>query len=48
MKDSNLIVRQKALLAARELLGSPINYMQCMATGITAAVIKLLKVRWSF
>ena len=42
--DSNLLVRQKSLLAAQELLGSPINYVQCVAAGITLAVISLLKV----
>ncbi|KAF5834890.1 radial spoke protein 14 [Dunaliella salina] len=43
LQDRNLIVRQKSLLAAQELLGSPINYVQCVAAGITPAVIKLLK-----
>ena len=44
LKDKNLIVRQKSLLAARDLLASPIDYMQCIAAGITPAVIRLLKV----
>lgn len=43
LQDADLVVRQKALLAARELLGSPINYVQCIAAGITPAVIALLK-----
>lgn len=44
LKDDELIVKQKALLAARELLGSPIGYMQCIAAGITPAIVKLLSV----
>ncbi len=44
LKDLDLVVRQKALLAARELLGSPTGYMQCIAHGITPAVVALLKV----
>jgi hypothetical protein len=45
LKDSNLIVKQKALIAARELLGSSTSYVQCIAHGITPAVIALLQVR---
>ena len=44
LKDSDLVIKQKALLAARELLGSPTSYVQCIAHGITAAVVALLKV----
>jgi hypothetical protein len=43
LKDSNLIVKQKALIAARELLGSSTSYVQCIAHGITPAVIALLQ-----
>eukprot|EP00798_Chlamydomonas_sp_ICE-L_P030259 gene30259-35246_t len=41
--SDNLVVRQKSLLAARELLASPVSYMGCIAAGITPAVIKLLE-----
>lgn len=44
IRDANLEVRLKALIAARELLGSPTSYVQCIAAGITPAVIALLKV----
>jgi hypothetical protein len=43
--DANLVVRQKSLLAARELLGNGVSYVQCIAAGITPAVVVLLKVR---
>ena len=39
-----LIVRQKALLAARELLATQINSIQCISAGITPAVVNLLGV----
>lgn len=42
LQDPNLIVRQKALLAARELLAVPINHVQCIAAGITPAIVALL------
>ena len=45
LKDTDLVVKQKSLLAARELLGSPTSYVQCIAHGMTAAVVHLLKVR---
>mmetsp|Transcript_35054 Transcript_35054/g.78025 ORF Transcript_35054/g.78025 Transcript_35054/m.78025 type:complete len:377 (-) Transcript_35054:404-1534(-) len=43
LKDNDLIVKQKSLLAARELLGVPTSYMQCIAAGITPAVVALLQ-----
>eukprot|EP00955_Chlamydomonas_euryale_P073918 361885-Chlamydomonas_euryale.AAC.2 len=45
LKDSSLVVRQKSLLAARELLGSGVSYVQCIAAGITPAVVALMTVR---
>ena len=45
LQDPNLVVRQKALLAARELLAVPINHVQCIAAGITPAIVALLAVR---
>ena len=45
LRDADLVIKQKALLAARELLGSPTSYVQCIAHGITPAVVELLKVR---
>ena len=44
LRDSDLVIKQKALLAARELLGTPTAYVQCIAHGITPAVVSLLKV----
>ncbi|GFH29636.1 uncharacterized protein HaLaN_28329, partial [Haematococcus lacustris] len=45
LQDSSLIVRQKALLASRELLGSPMAAVQCIAAGITPAILALLQDR---
>ena len=44
ISDGNLEVCLKALIASRELLGSPTSYVQCIAAGITPAIIALLKV----
>lgn len=44
LRDEDLGVKQKALIAARELLGSPPSYVQCITAGITPSVIALLKV----
>ncbi|GLC34015.1 40S ribosomal protein S14-B (RP59B) [Pleodorina starrii] len=43
LSGNNPIVRQKALLAARELLTSPINLVQCVAAGATPAIVALLQ-----
>jgi hypothetical protein len=45
LKDSHLVVKQKSLLAARELLATPVSYMGCISAGITPAVVALLEVR---
>jgi hypothetical protein len=44
IRDEDLEVKRRALIAARELLGSSTSYVQCIAAGITPAVIALLKV----
>ncbi|GIL46278.1 hypothetical protein Vafri_3299 [Volvox africanus] len=43
LSGDNPVVRQKALLAARELLISPVNLVQCVAAGTTPAVVALLQ-----
>ena len=48
LRDSNLVVKQKSLLAARELLATPVSYMGCISAGITPAVVALLQVRHQF
>ena len=45
LKDSHLVVKQKSLLAARELLATPVSYMGYISAGITPAVVALLEVR---
>lgn len=47
LTGDNAIVRQKALLAARDLLTSPVNLVQCVAAGATSAIVALLQVRHS-
>ncbi|EFJ53058.1 hypothetical protein VOLCADRAFT_102680 [Volvox carteri f. nagariensis] len=42
LSGDNPIVRQKALLAARDLLTSPVNLVQCVAAGATPAIVALL------
>ena len=44
LKHDDLIVKQKSLLAARELLGSGTSYVQCIAAGIVPPLINLLQV----
>ncbi|PNW73066.1 hypothetical protein CHLRE_14g617500v5 [Chlamydomonas reinhardtii] len=39
----NAVVRKKSLLAARELLSSPVNHVQCVAAGATPAIVALLQ-----
>lgn len=43
LQDPNLIIRQKSLLAARELLAVSEGYVQCIAAGITPALVALLE-----
>ncbi|KAG2490634.1 hypothetical protein HYH03_011025 [Edaphochlamys debaryana] len=43
LQCDNPIVRQKSLLAARELLSSPVNHVQCVAAGATPAIVALLQ-----
>ncbi|KXZ51682.1 hypothetical protein GPECTOR_11g133 [Gonium pectorale] len=43
LQGDNAVVRQKALLAARELLASPVNVVQCVAAGATPAMVALLQ-----
>lgn len=44
LSDPDLVIRQKSLLAARELLNAPLNAVQCIAAGITPPLVKLLSV----
>ena len=45
LKSTDLLIRQKALLAAAQLLGSKLSYEQCLAAGIVPALALLLRVR---
>mmetsp|Transcript_39666 Transcript_39666/g.112501 ORF Transcript_39666/g.112501 Transcript_39666/m.112501 type:complete len:379 (+) Transcript_39666:154-1290(+) len=42
LRDEDLVVRQKSLLAARELLGVAECYVQCLEAGVVAALVDLL------
>ncbi len=44
LRDPSPVVRQKSLLAARELLAAPVNHVQCVAAGATPAIVELLQV----
>lgn len=44
LRDPSPVVRQKSLLAARELLAAPVNHVQCVAAGATPAIVDLLQV----
>lgn len=44
LKTTDLLIRQKALLATAELLGSKLSYEQCLAAGIVPALAALLQV----
>lgn len=43
LRDPSPVVRQKSLLAARELLAAPVNHVQCVAAGATPAIVDLLQ-----
>eukprot|EP00775_Hariotina_reticulata_P011490 gene11490-11633_t len=42
LQSENAVIRAKAVVAARELLVAPTKHMQCIAAGITKALIQLL------
>lgn len=44
LKSADLLIRQKALRAAQELLSSKFTYEQCVACGITSTLATLLQV----
>lgn len=46
LRSDNPVVKSKAVVAARELLVTPTKHIQCIAAGITPALIDLLKVRF--
>jgi hypothetical protein len=45
LKSPELLIRQKALLAAQELLSSKFSFEQCMACGVTPPLAALLQAR---
>lgn len=44
LQHEDIVIRRKAVVAARELLCKPEKYIQCIAAGVTPALIALLKV----
>ena len=44
LKSQELLIRQKALSAAHELLSSKYSHEQCVASGITLPLTALLQV----
>jgi hypothetical protein len=44
LQSGNAVIRAKAVVAARELLVAPTKHIQCIAAGITQALIRLLDV----
>eukprot|EP00877_Chromochloris_zofingiensis_P003994 jgi/Chrzof1/13596/Cz08g03190.t1 len=43
LQHEDIVIRRKAVVAARELLCKPEKYIQCIAAGVTPALIALLK-----
>eukprot|EP00878_Enallax_costatus_P033910 GHUV01037492.1.p1 GENE.GHUV01037492.1~~GHUV01037492.1.p1 ORF type:complete len:307 (+),score=95.97 GHUV01037492.1:492-1412(+) len=43
LKSDNPIIRAKAVVAARDLLVAPTKHIQCIAAGITPALVDMLK-----
>jgi hypothetical protein len=44
LKEDNLVVKQKSLLAAAELMSTPLGLVQCISNGITPTLVVLLEV----
>lgn len=47
LKSTDLEIRQKALLAAAQLLGSKYSFEQCLAAGVVPALVSMLRVSCS-
>ena len=47
LKSENPVVKAKAVVAVRDLLVAPTKHIQCIAAGITPALVDMLKVRRS-
>lgn len=45
LRGSDAVVRAKAAVAVRELLAAPASHVQCIAAGVTPALVALLQVR---
>jgi hypothetical protein len=45
LRHDDARIRRKAVVAARELMGAPEKLVQCIAAGVTPALIALLQVK---